>query len=51
MSGWLIVFVGLIYLGIALEQTHKGNMGLAIMYFGYAMGNAGIYLIEKGYAK
>lgn len=49
MSASLIVFVGLIYLWICVEQMLKGNVGLSIMYFGYALGNAGIFLIERNF--
>jgi hypothetical protein len=47
MSGWLIVIVGLVYLYIALEQMYKGNTGMAITYFGYALGNVGLYMLAK----
>lgn len=45
MSSWLIVLTGLIYLYISFEQGYKGNMGMAICYFGYALGNVGLYLM------
>jgi hypothetical protein len=46
MSSWLIVLVGGIYVWIAGEQLFKGNIGLAITYFGYAFGNVGLYMIS-----
>jgi len=45
MSSWLIVIVGVIYAYIGAEQLHKGNIGLAITYFGYAFGNVGLFMI------
>ena len=45
MSSWLIVLTGVIYVWIAGEQLFKGNIGLAITYFGYALGNVGLYMI------
>jgi len=45
MSSWLIVLTGAIYAYIAGEQFFKGNPGLAVTYFGYALGNVGLYMI------
>jgi hypothetical protein len=45
MSSWLIIVTGVIYAYIAGEQLFKGNTGLAVTYFGYALGNVGLYLI------
>jgi hypothetical protein len=47
MSSWLIIVTGLIYAYISAEQGFKGNTGLAITYFGYALGNVGLYLMAK----
>jgi hypothetical protein len=47
MSSWLIVVTGLIYLYISIEQGFKGNTGMAICYFGYALGNVGLYMMAK----
>lgn len=48
MSPFLIVITGLIYLYICLEQTFfKGNIGMGVMYFGYALGNVGVFLLER----
>ena len=44
MSGWLIAAIGLVYLYIAGEQAWKGNLPMAITYFGYALGNVGLCL-------
>lgn len=45
MSGWLIAFTGLLYLYVACEQLHKGNVGMFIAYFGYAFANIGLYML------
>ncbi|MEY4263493.1 MAG: hypothetical protein RL373_61 [Pseudomonadota bacterium] len=45
MSSWLIIVTGVIYAYIAGEQLLKGNTGLAVTYFGYALGNVGLYMI------
>jgi len=45
MSQWLIAVVGLVYLGIAIEQFFKHNIGMAVTYFGYALGNVGLYML------
>jgi hypothetical protein len=45
MSAWLIIVTGLIYAYIAAEQGFKGNMGMAICYFGYALGNVGLFIM------
>jgi hypothetical protein len=45
MSSWLIILTGLIYAYIAAEQGYKGNIGMAICYFGYALGNVGLYMM------
>lgn len=47
MSQFLIVITGLIYLGVAIDQYFKGGIGQAVMFFGYAIGNVGIYLTAK----
>jgi hypothetical protein len=45
MSSWLIIVTGLIYLYISFEQGYRGNIGMAICYFGYALGNVGLYML------
>lgn len=47
MSGPLIVLTGLIYLYVGVEQAFRGNVGASVMYFSYAMANAGAYLLVK----
>lgn len=43
MSSWLILVTGAIYAYIAVEQGIKGNMGMLIVYGGYAFSNVGLY--------
>jgi hypothetical protein len=45
MSSWLIILTGIIYLYIAIEQAIKGNLAMFITYFGYAIGNIGLYIL------
>jgi len=45
MSSWLIILTGAIYAYISGEQYFKGNLGMAICYAGYALGNVGLYLM------
>lgn len=45
MSRPLIVLVGLVYAYIAAEMAVRGNVGLSIMYGGYAMGNVGLWIL------
>lgn len=47
MSSWLVVLIGLVYLGISADQFFKNNMGVALMFFGYALSNVGIYFTVK----
>jgi len=47
MSHTLIIITGLIYSYISAEQFWFGNHGMAICYFGYALGNVGLYMIAK----
>ena len=47
MSQTLVVITGCIYLWIAVEQTMKGSWGTAVMFFGYATANVGVYLQVK----
>jgi len=47
VSSWLIVGIGFVYLYISIDQWLKGNTGMAITYFGYALGNVGLYMLAK----
>lgn len=44
MSGPLIAVVGLIYMGIAVDQFLKGNPSGAIVFTGYAFSNIGLWM-------
>ena len=45
MSRWLITAIGIAYAYIAVEQGIRGNLGMAIMYAGYSMGNVGLFMM------
>lgn len=47
MSSNLIILTGLIYLYIAIEQFFKSNIGMSLTYFGYALANVGLVILEK----
>ncbi len=47
MSGWLIGLTGIIYAYVCVEQFMKGNPGMGIAYFGYAVANIGLYLLAR----
>lgn len=42
MSSPLILAVGAVYLVVAADQAHKGNHGMALAWFGYALSNVGL---------
>ena len=47
MSAHLILFVGLIYLYVAIEQGLKHNYGMMIAYIGYSFANIGLALLAS----
>jgi hypothetical protein len=47
MSSWLIILTGCIYAYICIEQAIKGNIGMSICYFGYAVGNIGLWKMAQ----
>lgn len=47
MSAPLILFVGVIYLAVAVDQYVKGSPGMAIAWFGYALANVGLAMAAK----
>jgi hypothetical protein len=47
MSGWLIAGVGLVYLGVSVEQALKGNWGMGIVFAGYAFSNVGFLVAMR----
>lgn len=44
MSQWLVAATGIAYLWVSIEQLIKGNVPMAIVYFGYAIANVGLYV-------
>lgn len=44
MSSWLIAVIGVVYLVVAVDLFHKGQLGLSIAFLGYALGNVGLFL-------
>lgn len=49
MSSWLVILTGVIYLYVAGEMFWKGQSAMAVVYFGYALANAGLYVaVDKG---
>jgi len=47
MSHTLIALIGAAYVWIAVEQYAKQDMGVAIMFFGYAVAQWGVWLQAK----
>jgi hypothetical protein len=47
MSSWLVAIFGLGYLYVAIEQVVRGNPWVALMFFGYAVANVGLYFQVK----
>lgn len=47
MSGWLIIVTGCIYLAVAVDQYLKGCNPMAVVYFGYALANVGMYYVTE----
>jgi hypothetical protein len=45
MSIGLIIFIGLIYLCVAIDQLLKGNAGMSICYLSYAVAQIGWYML------
>lgn len=45
MSSWLIAAVGVVYAGIAVDFAIKGNLWLALVFGGYSISNAGLYMM------
>lgn len=47
MSAWLIAFIGIVYAIVAIDLFLKGNIGLAIAFVGYSLGNVGLFIVAK----
>jgi hypothetical protein len=39
--------VGLVYLGVSVEQGLKGNWPMCVVFAGYSFSNVGLYLLAK----
>jgi hypothetical protein len=44
MSSWLIALVGMIYVVVCLDLYRQGKFDLALMFLGYAVAQAGVWL-------
>jgi hypothetical protein len=44
MSSWLIAVIGVVYLFVGVDLLLTGKTGLAIAFFGYALGNVGLFM-------
>jgi hypothetical protein len=47
MSGWLIALVGIVYLGVAVEQGLRKNWPMCVVFTGYAFSNIGLYWLAE----
>lgn len=47
MSGWLIIACGLAYVGVSIDQYIKGELGIALMFAGYAIAQWGVFMQAK----
>ena len=47
MGPYLIMITGLIYLGCAVDFAIKQSVAMAVVYFGYALANVGLYYMAK----
>jgi len=45
MNAWLIGFIGCVYLFVAIQFFMKGQVGMAISFLGYALGNVGLVMV------
>jgi hypothetical protein len=44
MSTWLIGIIGVVYLVVSVDLYRQGKGDLALMFFGYAIAQAGVWL-------
>lgn len=47
MASWLIAFIGVVYMVVALQLMIEGKVGLSIAFIGYSLGNVGLYIAAK----
>lgn len=48
VSGTLLAIVAVIYLGVCASEIKSGNLGMAVAFFSYALGNLGFILAIMG---
>lgn len=48
MAGWMILVVAVIYFGTSIDLMMKGQFGLGLTFFFYALSNIGLYLVSIG---
>ena len=44
MASWLIAFIGVVYAVVAFDLFKNNDVGHAIAFVGYSIGNVGLYL-------
>jgi hypothetical protein len=47
MSSWAIAAIGIVYFFIGCDLIRKGSIGLGISFYGYALGNVGLFIATK----
>lgn len=47
MSSTLIALIGVGYAVIAADQFLRGNPWMGVVFFGYATGNVGLWMLAK----
>ena len=47
MSKWGLIVVGAIYIGVALDFAWQKNYGMALIFFAYALANAGFLMAVR----
>jgi len=43
MAGWLILFVGVVYVITGVKFLFDGNLPMATVFLSYALANVGLY--------
>lgn len=47
MASWLIGFIGVVYLLVAVQLLLEGKVGLGIAFLGYSFSNVGLWMAAK----
>jgi hypothetical protein len=47
MSAPLIAIIGIGYAVISAEQFYRSNPWMGVVFFGYAVGNVGLWMLAK----